>query len=205
MGLQALILDYGEVLSWPQRPESVEAMAHRLGVSLEAFSTAYQQHRRSYEVGLPAEEFWRRVHRALGPSSAAISASTVGWLVRRDVESWIQYREEVWDLARSFRASGGRTAMLSNGVPEVMARIRAERTLESWFDVVVVSCEVGCAKPDPRIYEMCLSRIDVAADQALFVDDRAVNIAAAAKLGIRTLLFTGDHSLRDLQLCVHGG
>jgi len=34
----------------------------------------------------------------------------------------------------------------------------------------------------------------VVAVEALFVDDRAVNIEAAAKLGIRTLHFTGDDS-----------
>ncbi len=95
--------------------------------------------------------------------------------------------------------------MLSNGVPEVMARIRAERTLESWFVVVVVSCEVGCTKPDPRIYEICLSRLGVAADRTLFVDDRAVNVEAAAQLGIQTLHFTGDHSMRDLRLRVRSG
>ena len=89
--------------------------------------------------------------------------------------------------------------MLSNGVPEVMARIRSERALDSWFDVVVVSCEIGCAKPDPRIYEICLSRLGVAADRALFVDDRTANIEAAAKLGIQTLHFAGDQPVRELK------
>jgi FMN phosphatase YigB (HAD superfamily) len=36
-------------------------------------------------------------------------------------------------------------------VPEAMARIRADRPLERWFDVVIVSCEVRVAKPDPTI------------------------------------------------------
>lgn len=121
------------------------------------------------------------------------------------MESWTQYRGEAWDLVRSFRAGGGRTAMLSNGVPEVMARVRGERNLESWFDVVVVSCEVGCTKPDPRIYQMCLSRLGVAADRALFVDDRSVNIEAAARLGIQTLHFMGGHSMRDLSVRMRSG
>ncbi len=203
-GLEALILDYGGVLSWPQRAESVEAMARRAEVNVDAFRAAYQRHRDSYDAGLPAEEFWRRVLGTLGhPSSATGMLSTVAWLIQDDVESWTQYREEVWDLVRSFRASSGRTAMLSNGVPEVMARIRSERTLESWFDAVVVSYEVGCTKPDPRIYQICLSRLGGAADRALFVDDRADNIEAAAKLGIQILHFTGEHSVADLRLRMH--
>ena len=93
--------------------------------------------------------------------------------------------------------------MLSNGVPEVMAQIRSERVLDLWFDVVVVSCEIGCAKPDPRTYEICLSRLGVAADRALLVDDRAVNIEAAAKLGMQILHFAGDHSVRELRFRMH--
>lgn len=198
--LEALIVDYGDVLSEPQKPASVEAMARRVGVSVDAFRGAYRQHRDDYDAGLPAEEFWRRVLGTLGqPSEATGVLATVAWLIRADVESWTHYREEVWDVVRSFRANSGRTAMLSNGVPEVMARIRSERTLDVWFDVVVVSCEVGCAKPDPRIYEICLSRLGVAANRALFVDDRTMNIEAAARLGIQTLHFTGDGSVRDLR------
>lgn len=203
-GLEALIVDYGGVLSEPQRLESVEAMARRVGVSVDAFRAAYWQHRDPYDAGLPAEEFWRRVLGTLGhPSEATGVLATVAWLIQGDVESWTHYREEVWGLIRSFRANGGRTAMLSNGVPEVMARIRSERTLDSWFEVVVVSCEVGYAKPDPRIYEICLSRLGVAANRALFVDDSFVNIEAAAKLGIQTLHFTGDRSVRDLRFRLH--
>lgn len=204
--VEALILDYGGVLSRPQKAESVETMAQRVGVNVDAFRAAYRLHRGSYDAGLPAEEFWRRVLGTLGRSSAAASAHPmVVWLIQSDVESWTQYREEVWDLARSFRASGGRTAMLSNGVPEVMARIRSERALEAWFDAVVVSCEVGCAKPDTRIYQMCLSRLGVAAGRALFVDDVVVHIEAAAKLGMQTLHFTGDHSVGDLRLRTYKG
>ena len=65
-----------------------------------------------------------------------------------------------------------------------------------WFDVVVVSYEVGLAKPDPRIFELCLSRLGAQAGEALFVDDRAENVAAAERLGLRTLLFTGDDATR---------
>src|SRR2546427_4548976 len=93
---------------------------------------------------------WRRVLETLGQSSGALEhGPAIDQLIEADVASWTGYREEMWVLAQSFRVSGGRTAFLSNGVPEAMARIRAERPVERWFDVVVVSCEVGVAKPDP--------------------------------------------------------
>ena len=105
----------------------------------------------------------------------------------------------LWTLAAAFRARGGVTAFLSNGVPEMMARVRAERRLDSYFDVVLVSYEVGFTKPDPRIYELCLTRLCVPASAALFVDDRAENVEGARRAGIHTVLFRGDASMDDVR------
>jgi len=152
MPLEALILDYGNVLSRSQREDWFQEIAAQVGAPLHAFRDAYWQHRQPYDAGLPAAEYWRRVLETLGQSSGALEDGlAIDQLIEADVASWTEYREEMWSLARSFRVGGGRTAFLSNGVPEAMARIRAERPLERWFDVVVVSCEVGVAKPDPAI------------------------------------------------------
>ncbi len=93
--------------------------------------------------------------------------------------------------------------MLSNGVPEIVARIRADHDLASLFDAVVISYEVQLAKPEPEIYRVALDRLGVPAFDALFVDDRAENIDAARELGLQTLLFTGDvHALRAMTLMI---
>jgi putative hydrolase of the HAD superfamily len=124
-----------------------------------------------------------------------LSDSLADALIDTDVRSWMHYREEVWELAQRFRARGGRTAMLSNGVPEIISRIRADRPLDQWFDVVVVSCEVGCVKPDRAIYELCLNAVSATPAAALFVDDRLDNIQAADAIGMRTLHFTDDEGV----------
>jgi putative hydrolase of the HAD superfamily len=178
-------------------------MAAKLGAPGDRFRDAYWGHRHAYDAGLSAHDYWRRVAEAAGRPVGDVPQPMIDRLIDMDVSSWAEYRDEVWDLARSFRAGGGRTAFLSNGVPETMARIRAERPLDRWFDVVVVSYEVGLAKPDPRIFELCLSRLGAHAGEALFVDDRAENVAAAERLGIRTLHFTGDDATRRLVDAVH--
>ena len=193
--VEALVLDYGGVLSPPQPANWYKVVGRRLSVAADLFHAAYWPHRPAYDAGLPAEEYWIRV---LATLSRSAQAAEVERLIESDVASWTRYREEVWDVARSFRRLGGRTAFLSNGVPEAMARIRAERQLESCFDAVIVSCEVGVAKPDPRIYQMCLSRLGVAADRTLFVDDRLKNLQGAAKLGMRTLHFDSGDAIKQL-------
>jgi putative hydrolase of the HAD superfamily len=195
-GLRGLILDFGGVLSQPQPADWYRSMADEIGVTEQAFRDAYWQHRHDYDSGLPVEQYWRRVHDTVGRPYVA---RELDHLIESDLASWTHYRDEVWIMARSFRESGGRTAFLSNSGPEMMLRVREERPPESWFDVVIVSCEVGLAKPDPGIYELCLARLEVPARQALFADDREDNIRGAARLGLRTLHFVDDQAVARLR------
>ena len=59
------------------------------------------------------------------------------------------------------------------------------------FDGEVGSCEERTVKPEPRIYEILLERYGLTPSETLFIDDREMNIEAAAALGIRGFLF--DH------------
>ena len=153
-----LILDYGNVLSRVQDQTWMDKAARRLGADVTAFRAAYWQHRHAYDDGLSVADYWRRVVIAARPA-AALAPGDLAALIASDVASWSVYRDEVWALAARFRSAGGRTALLSNSGPEVMARVRADHPLEARFDVVVISCEVGLAKPDPRIFRLCLERL----------------------------------------------
>lgn len=186
--LRALILDYGEVLSLPQDAGLADEMAAVAGVTRERFQQAYWRHRRAYDLGRRATDYWRDTLHDLEISDDAIIPA----LIDLDVRSWTGYNDPMWTLAREVRASGLKTAILSNGVPEVMARVVSDRPLTPLFDVVVVSYELGHAKPEREIYDATLARLGVAPGEALFVDDRAENIAAARDLGLRAFHFTGS-------------
>lgn len=57
------------------------------------------------------------------------------------------------------------------------------------FDVSVFSAEVKMAKPDSAFYFWILNKMDIKAEQAIFVDDFIENIDAAEKLGFKTVHF----------------
>ena len=61
---------------------------------------------------------------------------------------------------------------------------------------VVVSAEVGLIKPEPMIFGVVLERAGLAAEELLFVDDSAANIAAARALGFAVHQFTDPAALR---------
>ncbi len=194
----ALILDYGEVLSHPMRPGAMSLLASQLGVPESEMSQVYWRHRRDYDLGLPAPDYWALVAQELGTT---LEEGLLASLITIDVDSWTDYRDEMWTLAETFRQRGGRLAMLSNGVPEIVARIRSDRDLDALFDAQVISFEVGLAKPEPEIYRVTLDRLGTTPAETLFVDDRIENIETARELGIQTAHFSGDvHDVRKLLL-----
>jgi putative hydrolase of the HAD superfamily len=54
-------------------------------------------------------------------------------------------------------------------------------------DSVVLSCEVGWAKPSARIYQHALDRLGVPADAAVFVDDQPAYCAGAVAVGMNAV------------------
>ena len=71
-----------------------------------------------------------------------------------------------------------------------------ERAFFGRFRDIVVSGEVKLLKPDPAIYFLALDRFGLRPDETLFVDDRAINVEAAAAIGMEAQLFTTAADLR---------
>ncbi|MET1111438.1 MAG: HAD family phosphatase [Allosphingosinicella sp.] len=64
------------------------------------------------------------------------------------------------------------------------------------FRDIVVSGEVKLLKPDPAIYFLALDRFGLKPEEALFVDDRRINVEGAEAVGLRGHLFTDAEDLR---------
>ncbi len=64
------------------------------------------------------------------------------------------------------------------------------------FREIVVSGEEKLLKPDPAIYYRALDRFGLRPDEALFIDDRAINVEGARAVGMNAHLFTGAEELR---------
>ena len=91
----------------------------------------------------------------------------------------------MYELIRDLRASGVRTALLSNswgpaGYPR--------HDFPELFDAVVISGEVGMRKPEPRIFRHAAAQLNLEPAHCVFVDDVEANVKAAVGCGM-----TGVH------------
>ena len=102
------------------------------------------------------------------------------------LSTWHAYDDAV-PMLRELRAGGIRTCLLSNaGVP--IRTVLDREGMVDWYDEIVLSYEVGCVKPDRRIFQIALDRLGLPAAEVLMVGDNANDDGGAAQLGVRTLI-----------------
>jgi putative hydrolase of the HAD superfamily len=95
---------------------------------------------------------------------------------------------EVPAALAGLRASGARLAVVSNW--DVSLHDVLERTgLRGLVDAVVISAELGVAKPDPAIFRAALERLGVTASDAMHVGDSLeTDVAGARAAGVEAVL-----------------
>lgn len=99
-------------------------------------------------------------------------------------------------LLRELDEAGAPLFALSNWPADTFWVARERFVVLEVFSDIVVSGEVGLAKPDPRIYTLALERFGRRPAECTFVDDRPDNVDAAATLGLEAVRFTGAADLR---------
>jgi putative hydrolase of the HAD superfamily len=68
--------------------------------------------------------------------------------------------------------------------------------LRKIFRLFISSCYVGFRKPEGDIYRLALETTQIPAEDCCFIDDRALNLECAAKLGMHTIEMKGLEQLR---------
>jgi 2-haloacid dehalogenase len=123
-------------------------------------------------------------------------AEMIGYWHTRWVEMVGEAFEETVRIMRELRAAGLRTYALSNWSAETYPLTRERFPFLDELDGVVISGEVGLAKPDPAIFRELISRFDLNPGTTVFIDDWDRNVAAASDLGLIAIRFFDAEQLR---------
>lgn len=92
------------------------------------------------------------------------------------------------DALRTVKASGYRTAMLTNNFSageDPGSGPHGEA--KALFDVVVESSKAGVRKPTPRFYELACEALGVQPQACVFLDDLGINLKPAREMGMTTI------------------
>lgn len=99
------------------------------------------------------------------------------------------------EILRRLKTAGVPVHAISNWSAETFPRAKDIYPFLGLFDVLVVSGTEKLVKPDAAIFNRFLERAGVRAEECIFIDDNAANIAAAAALGFHTEHFRTAEAL----------
>ncbi len=191
--IKALFWDVGGVLlsnAWDhtQRHQAIE----KFGLEREEFAERHELVVSSFERGkISLDEYLDR---------------TVFYRVRpftRDEFKDYMYSlsipdEEALAFAKELAVSGKYLIGTINNESRELNAYRIEKFgLRSIFRVFVSSCYVGLRKPEEAIYKLALDITQQTAEQCCFIDDRALNLEVAKRLGMQVAEMHGADQLRS--------
>mgnify|MGYP006284127515 CR=1 FL=1 len=185
--VDAIVLDYGNVLTLPQRTEPLEKIRNELGCSWDEFRKLYGKNRDRLDSGeLDLEAYWNETLEAHGYDAAKDRVERFSAL---DRESWSSMNHSMVRWLERLKAEGHRSFLLSNMPSDFFHLVVAESPWYASFEAGVISGLLGIVKPQREIYEHLLSVTGTAAERTLFIDDLPHNVAAARELGLEAVLF----------------
>jgi putative hydrolase of the HAD superfamily len=196
--IRAVILDFGEVLCHVPSAESIERLAAMFQMDPQVFFPDYLESRAPYDRGdLLAEQYWRKFAEQAG---VKITDAAIEQACRLDLEMWSRMNDAMILWVQKLQVAGFKTAILSNMPADMALHMRNTYAWLVHFDHHVFSGEVRRVKPEPEIYEHCIAALGVEPSEALFIDDRDINLQQARTAGIRGIRFQSVEQLRkDLQ------
>jgi putative hydrolase of the HAD superfamily len=129
---------------------------------------------------------WRDALAAIGVSDDALSRELdAAYRAARRAEQLVDPEAEavLADLARDHAL-----ALITNGAPDVQREKLAGTSLARHFRSILISVELGIAKPDPRIFGAALDDLGLTPGEAAMVGDSlARDVAGAKAAGVRAI------------------
>ena len=185
--IQAILFDFGKVLSLSPDPEAWSRLRELTGSTEEALQESYWRFRDDYDAGaFTGDVYWQQV------AGRSLPEDTLRALKETDVALWTQMNQPMLDWVDALHRTGFRTGILSN-MPDAMAEgICARFDWIENFDHAIWSHALKLRKPQAPIYQAAIDGLGVAPEHILFIDDKEENTAAAIAAGMQAIVYL-DH------------
>jgi putative hydrolase of the HAD superfamily len=197
--VQAVLFDYGQVLSTSPDPSAWQRMRSISGLSEEALHSAYWVYRHDYDRDtVNASTYWPKVAEH---ARTTFTPEQINRLMAADIDLWSQINTPMLRWAQSLQRAGVRTGILSNIGDAMTAGLTAKFAWLSAFDHCTWSYALKLAKPEHAIYVCAAEGLKTRPENILFLDDKAENIEAARAVGMEGIQYDlANHAAFEQQM-----
>ncbi|MCF2444836.1 HAD family phosphatase [Dyadobacter sp. CY345] len=199
--IKNIVFDLGDVILNIDVPLASRSFGKLSGREQHEILTLFKENElfRLFETGLVDEDAFRNMIRELleFPDWSEEIIDTAWNSLLLDIPpARIELIKELSKNYRLFLLSNTSSIHIKQ-VNKILHAATGIEKLDDLFEKVYLSYEMGLMKPDPAIYLRVLEESGLVAEETLFLDDNADNIAAASKLGIDTILVQKPVTILD--------
>jgi FMN phosphatase YigB (HAD superfamily) len=183
--IRAIIWDLGGVILRTENRLPRTQLAERLGMTyddLDRLVFESQSSKLAIIGSIEEARHWESICKALHLPFEEIPALREGFFGGDRIDS--NLLEAINSLRTRYRIG-----LLSNAWSEIRKYIENDWDIANVFDDMIISAEVGLAKPDRRIYQLAVDRLGVLPEQAVFIDDVLGNVEGARLAGLASIQF----------------
>jgi putative hydrolase of the HAD superfamily len=189
MTIRAVFFDLGGVIVRTEYQAPRQQLAERLGLEYDDLDRIVFNSETGVQAAtgaITSQQHWEAIMKRL----------------KRPIEEMPSIRDEFFagdiidrDILNFLRSLHGThtTGLISNAWSDLRDYLVREKMIHA-FDHIVISAEVGVAKPEPGIFRIALEQAGVRPDEAVFVDDFHVNIEGCEKVGMKGIHFKDTES-----------
>jgi putative hydrolase of the HAD superfamily len=204
--VRAVLIDLYDTLVWSRWATLRDLIEQRTGLDEGELVRAFVRTRPARSVGsfTSVEGDMTAVLNEAGIADDPTLVAELVELERAFLVDGVHLYEDSLPVMRALRGREIRVAVVSNcshSTRPIVDRLG----LQDEADAVVLSYEVGVAKPDAGIYLTALERLRVAPDEAVFVDDQAAYCDGATMVGMSAYLIQREGAMPDEGTSEPGG
>lgn len=192
MPIRAVIFDFGGVLYHQPDMKMARRLQVMLGLKNDQFISAVLASPNDSEfvaavmVGnIPEQEVWDMLAKRWKVKVDLIN------MLRQTLMSRNRLNKELAGFLAGLRPQY-KTAILSNAGTDARRTFTEIFGLNQVVDEMIISAEERVAKPDARIYQITLDRLQMTPEEVVFLDDLVENVEAARLFGIRAVHFQSN-------------
>ncbi|MEC7154894.1 MAG: HAD-IA family hydrolase [Pseudomonadota bacterium] len=158
------------------------ALFERSEIDADAFDAAFQA------------EATARGHSVRGAEVLALLAGDIRPEMVAVLQRLIDENYKIGCITNNVKTGSGA------GMARSMEKAAAIEAVMELFSHVIESSKVGIRKPDPEIYKMACTALDVTPERAVFLYDLGVNLKPARALGMATIKVSGaEQAISELE------
>jgi len=189
--LKAVVFDCGGVVVQANQEQMIAFVSETLHLDSEEAKAALELGHEDYRKGGDPEIYWVNYaakHSIILPSN----------FYEKLLKAWVgsfEFIPGIIEIVNDLKTNGFQIAMFSN-IEQDNVFLVGKKEVYTYFDPVILSCDINVKKPEIKAYQILLTRLDLQPEECLFIDNAIQNVIAARSMGIDSIHFLNVDQLK---------